>query len=336
MAHRSCFQWLNRVNFQHTRKAVDRENLVAQGILRRLLTGATFTNEHACFWSHDGNDRCVVCGECDSLHHRFWKCPATQSHRDKLEHCLLASLEELPAVTVDHGWTLTSHLAGWWKQYLTTLSNQIPLPEVEPCGELIDVFTDGSCFWPTHEEFRMASWAVCLAGPIHMNASAAETVVLGVGHLAGLIQTAFRAELMALRVTLQWALKWSGVRIWLDCQGVIDRYNLHVIGGKPISMVSSNGDLWQEVFELANSVGLSRIQLVKIDAHVAITDFTPEALRWARINNGCVDSAAKECNKSRGGGFWNHLAGTCRHHGQVATDRRQGSSSPNCCPSDVE
>lgn len=305
VAHRPCFHWLHRVNISHTRKAVDREESVAQGILRRLLTGATFTNEHACFWSHDGNDKCVACGGSDSLHHRFWSCPGTQSHRDKLEPCLLESLEELPAVIVDHGWTLTSHLAGWWKQYLCTLSDRVPVPDVKPCGPLTDVFTDGSCFWPTQEEFRIAAWAVCLAGPIHMNASANETVVLGAGHLAGLIQTAFRAELMALKVTLQWALEWTGVvRIWLDCQGVIDRYNLHAVGGKPVSAVSSNGDLWQEVVDLANSVGLHRIQLVKIDAHVAITDFTPEALRWARINNGCVDSAAKECNKSRGSGFW--------------------------------
>ena len=305
VAHRPGFESLDCVNVPHTRTAVNNLPLVQQGICRRLLAGALVTNEHACFWSQDGNDKCIKCGQPDSLHHRFWQCSGTRAHRAKLDSSLVQVIEELPRVLTDHGWTLRSHLADWWEDYLQHLSTEIPAPECEPQTAVIDVFTDGSCYWPCEAEIRMAAWAVCLAGPVHQNASVDETTVLGSGWLPGVIQTAFRAELMALRVVLQWAVCWRGlVRVWLDCQGVIDRYNLHVIGAHAISAVMPNGDLWHEVVQLANRVGTERIQLIKVTAHVTIHEGLPEALRWAHMNNGCVDRAAKDKNSNRGAQFW--------------------------------
>ena len=304
-AHRPGFRFLEWAEVKHTRQAVLEFPLIQQGMCRRLLAGALVTNEHACFWSQDGNDKCVKCGQPDSLNHRFWHCSGTQHHRDKLNASILQVVDDLPRVLVDHGWTLRSHLASWWEEYLIHLPADVPLPLVQPQSAVIDVFTDGSCYWPREAEFRMAAWAVCLAGPIHLDASVNETCVLGSGWLPGIIQTAFRAELMALRVVLQWAVHWSGmIRVWLDCQGVIDRYNLIVVGAKAISAITPNGDLWHEVVDLAQRVGIDRIQLIKVTAHVTLDDGLPEALRWAHMNNGCADHAAKAKNSNRGDKFW--------------------------------
>lgn len=305
VAHRPSFRWLCRADVSHTRQAVAKMLPRDQGIMRRLLIGSTFTNEHACYWSEDGNAKCIKCGADDSLHHRFWRCPGTCQHREALDCELLNIVDDLPAVLVEHGWTLRSHMDEWWEHYLCQLPVAIPEPLVQPHAEIIDVFTDGSCFWPQEERFRVAAWAACVAGPVHVNADISETRVLGSGHLPGPVQTAFRAELMALRVVLQWAVHWGGyLRIWIDCQGVIDRFQLHVVGSMAVTTATLNSDLWHDIVDSAVQVGVDRIQLVKVDSHAEITEDTPEALRWARLNNGAVDRVAKECNLDRGTQFW--------------------------------
>ena len=55
---------------------------------------------------------------------------------------------------------------------------------------------------------------------------------------------------------------------------------------------------------MTRQVGLDRLQLLKVPAHEEVDDNTPEVLRWARMNNDIVDSAAKTCNGDRGSDFW--------------------------------
>ena len=203
--HRDSFQHFERADVEHTRAALNDFQPSEQGILRRILSGATITNQHACFWSESGTDVCIECGLKDSLKHRFWECVSTRDMRGQLDPAILEALSELPDLLTAHGWTLRSGLEEWWFQYLEGIDDAVPPLSVKPTGGFIDLFTDGSCFWPTEPSYRLASWAVCWAGQPSQMASPADSTLLGAGFLPGLQQTAFRAELTALKIALTWA-----------------------------------------------------------------------------------------------------------------------------------
>jgi ribonuclease HI len=50
--------------------------------------------------------------------------------------------------------------------------------------------------------------------------------------VVGLIQTAYRAELFAVMVALEYAMaRHACVRVWTDCQSVIDAFEKYVCEG---------------------------------------------------------------------------------------------------------
>ena len=299
------FEAFHQVDVAQTREALQQYEPFSQGILRKLMIGSTVTNEHACYWSDTGSELCSQCGARDSLAHRFWHCESTTDLRQQLDPQVRDLVPVLPPVLTSHGWTLKSPLDEWWWSYLHNIPEMSLQPTVVPQLSVIDVFTDGSCFWPTCHQYRLASWAVCLAQPIDRGLHPDAAIVLGAGHLTGVVQTAFRAELMAVLMTLRWATRWDGcTRIWLDCQGVLDKFLLYTQGRHPISSTGRNSDLWMEVVDLAWQIGLSRIQLIKVEAHLETSEETPEVLRWASFYNDGVDKAAKQCNIDRGVEFW--------------------------------
>ena len=323
LPHRPSFKHFDKVDVEHTRAAVATYQPTEQGILRRILSGATTTNQHSCYWSSSGTDACTACGQKDSLHHRFWECLATMPHRQAMDQSVLEILPELPEVLTVHGWTLRSGLEGWFYNYLQQLDASVPNASAVPVGTVIDIFTDGSCLWPTESCFRLASWAVCLAGEPGQTASPNDTVILGSGQLSGLQQTAFRAELTALKMALSWVKDWAGqVRIWMDCQGVIDRHWTYARGHQTVASSAANGDLWLEVVELSRQVGCERVQILKVPAHEEVEDSTPEVLRWARFNNDIADNAARVSNLDRGPVFWTRW----KQHADLVTANRHVAS----------
>ena len=72
----------------------------------------------------------------------------------------------------------------------------------------LDLFTDGSCFWPK-DGWRVAAWSICMTSPSR-NWPAFDSQILGTGCVPGLVQTAFRAELFELCVALSYGVKTCG------------------------------------------------------------------------------------------------------------------------------
>ena len=119
------------------------------------------------------------------------------------------------------------------------------------------------------------------------------------------MQTAFRSELFAVVVSLSWAVLWNkSVRIWTDCQSVIDRCYLIGVGGFRVHQCSANNDLWNEVARLIHELGPDRVRFVKVSAHEEWSSETEEVVRWAQIGNACVDHAARMANNDRGVAAW--------------------------------
>ena len=86
-----------------------------------------------------------------------------------------------------------------------------------------DLFTDGSCHGP-RVPWRLASWAVVMADPHDIGLMGQGSVVPNASPLKGLTQTAFRAEVRAALEALRiGAMLKCKVRIWCDCQGVVER-----------------------------------------------------------------------------------------------------------------
>ena len=70
-----------------------------------------------------------------------------------------------------------------------------PLPDLPPVSECIHLFTDGSCLFQQDPALRFASFAVVLADPA---GDASDSLVVDVGHLPGVLQSSYRAEIYAL------------------------------------------------------------------------------------------------------------------------------------------
>lgn len=136
----------------------------------------------------------------------------------------------------------------------------------------------------------------------------------------GLTQTAFRAELKAVVAALTYARTAQGspqIRLWVDCQGVIDKFLLLVGGQRLLRRTSPNADLWQEVLDLVWDVGRERISITKVPAHVELTEEHSEFERWLIVNNACADRAAGQSNRDRPDSVWrlweHHVAQTLGH-----------------------
>lgn len=58
----------------------------------------------------------------------MWECPATQALRDQLPVDFLCTVDSLPPVLREHGWTVRPSLADAWLKYLDRIPGQVQFP----------------------------------------------------------------------------------------------------------------------------------------------------------------------------------------------------------------
>ena len=75
VSHRKSFQGLEQSDFHATRAFVKSLDVTDQGLFRKALNGARFTNDMVYHYSETGSLCCEFCGAPDSRYHRFWECP---------------------------------------------------------------------------------------------------------------------------------------------------------------------------------------------------------------------------------------------------------------------
>ena len=137
---------------------------------------------------------------------------------------------------------------------------------------IVHLFTDGSCF-RQHDSFqRFASWSVVCAG---YEGDFSDSFVHAAGHLPGLIQSAYRAEVFATRQALKAMARVDGaIAIWTDCVAVVRRLSALLSGSTP-SFAWAHGDLWMDIADLLDDIGHARIRVTKVAAHRATTEVDP-------------------------------------------------------------
>ena len=323
VAHRPSFVDFALVDVRHTRKEYLAASGFDQGVLRKFLNGASFTNEHAYRWSETGNDKCLLCGEADSSWHRLWTCSASASLRAGLPEGFIDLVSRAPLVVSVHGWTLRSAVSDQWLEYLNGLPRDPPLPDVSPPHAILDLFTDGSCLFPTDPDCRLAAFSVVHGAPFSLDYTHRNFRPLVAQPLSGLLQSAFRAELQAVVVALRITYKFGvWVRIWTDSSSVIALFQKHVIDGAVVNFNSKHSDLVQELVGLASDIGKEKIALLKVPAHENKASYDTELEHWLLDGNSAADHAARWANQNRPSTVWQLWS----HHVQSLHDQRQLAS----------
>ena len=161
------------------------------------------------------------------------------------------------------------------------------------CG--VASLTDGACLLPAIPQVWLAAWAVCSA----VSQGDIPVIVAG-GPVAGLLQTAFSAELSAvLAAILVCISKALPCWIYCDCQGVVDRVQGFMLGFPRPNNRGRNSDLWQRIFDAVLQAGPLLKAIVKVRAHQDSDRASDRREAWLRLNNHLVDRAADALNKAR-------------------------------------
>lgn len=265
VSHRRSFQGLANSDFQATREFLRGLIPSDQGLFHKALNGAHFTNDMAYHYSDTGSLCCEFCNGPDSRFHRFWECPVFKSERGKCSEEFFQLLPTLPQSLTNHGWAV---LPSTWKPWIKCLLD-IELPPVEEtCApspgidQWMIVFTDGSCLWPRSKSLRLASWAIVQA---NYNGDPCSSQVVMAGAVPGVLQSTHRAELLAVLQTLRCTKFWGrSVRIWSDCEAVVNRVR-KILAFREVPKINSpNSDLWLDIFMTFTECKSPKLQHIKI------------------------------------------------------------------------
>ena len=303
VSHRSYFQGLAFSDPETTRAFVATLPVSEQGLMRKALNGALFTNDSVCHFSHSGTTVCQFCGEEDSRLHRFWQCKVFSDARKVDLPGFWDSFPQLPMSLLCHGWAIRP---ATWFEWNKCLLN-IPVPDIHatsaPLGEdWIDLFTDGSCLWPRDKAMRLSSWAIVEASP---SGNVCSSQIVWAGQVRGLLQSAYRAELQAVCCAIQYAFYWKRrVRIWSDCKSVVQKFGELVQYNRVLKPNGPHTDLWAEILETTERLGPSSIIITKVAAHQDVSVVPNAFENWAFQHNIVADRAARLSNLQRDSSFW--------------------------------
>ena len=303
VAHRPTFEGLASCDPVSTREFLKALSVSDQGLMRKALNGALFTNDSLCYFSSTGSTVCQFCGEVDSKLHRFWQCQVFSADRQIEDPGFWEVFPKLPNSLVCHGWALRSPTWEMWQRQLLQIQHPVVSHSNSPLGaEWLDLFTDGSCLWPRDRDMRLASWSIVEASP---DGDVHRSQVVWAGPLAGILQSAYRAELRAVCCALQYAVFWKKkVRVWSDCLSVVQKFKQLVFYNRRLKPNEPHFDLWSEVLESVEKLGSEAIKITKVAAHQDVTNITNALECWAFQRNMIADRTARLANLQREADFW--------------------------------
>ena len=186
-----------------------------KSVLRVTLNGTFFTNDAL---KH-------VCGALDGVIHRVWDCPFFHAVRSACTPEDLARVDTEAPCLQAHGWVQEVRAKKLFLQALQMVLDTLFVYESCHLHTLeLDLFVDGACEHPTDPAVRLASWAVHL---VQVTDQAEESLPLAGGVVSGLVQTAARAELLAMVSAVYFAATNNrDARIWCDKQNVVHKTRL--------------------------------------------------------------------------------------------------------------
>ena len=332
LVHRPTFAGLENVDLAELHLALKTFGPVDQVYLRCHLDGTLFTQNARARFCPDVSSKCPWCPAKDGFHHRAWICPHFAACRSHLTSDQLGCLSMLPACLVDHGWPVV--VPEWevfsrWLLQGDGFCRMSPIePSVRHSPQVLELFVDGTCAFPTDVKLRFAAWAITV---VQGGVGSMDNQVLACGYVRGLNQSPFRAELTAVLQATQWAVQHQqAVRIWSDCQGVVKRFHKLLQGGA-IKRNGANSDLWGHLQALVAQHG-ALLQIRQVVSHGSIQQATCYLEEWVYWHNGLTDSAAEGVNFRRPDEFWRDWLGL---HGALKVSPAVAPSHFTCAFTDL-
>ena len=298
VAHRPGFCDVARCDPGHTRKWLRSLRTPDRVLMHKALNGTHITQDGLKYCRKVDDDVCTFCGSSDSRFHRFWVCPYFSDMRTECSADVLALVPHLPAFLTEYGWSIR---ASTTRQWLTMLAAIEPptLSAFCPEGPTLQLFTDGSCVNQGVAELRFAAWAV-VAAPVDDLASA---MVIDCGHLPGLLQHAYRAEIFAVLRAIRAAKHFRrAAMLWSDCEGVVKRVKRILQGGLP-RVNSPNYDLWVLISNEVADAKPNQFSITHVSAHRGDSAVSPLE-EWCFRHNTWADRTAVRTNYARPSEFW--------------------------------
>ena len=205
VAHRPTFNGIEHVDLPELYRALHKFGPVDLVYLRCHLDGTLFTQNGRAKFDSSVSATCPWCTAKDGFHHRAWECPHFAPCRRHFTAEQLAAVGSLPSCLVDHGWPV---VLPEWEIFVGLLLRADGFPRVSPvvppvASEVsVDLFTDGSGAYPRKPKLRFAAWAMTM---VPGGIGTLDNRLILAGHVNGIIQTPYRAELTAVLAAITWA-----------------------------------------------------------------------------------------------------------------------------------
>lgn len=291
VCHRATFEGIQFCDLEVVAQSLKAFSEADRIFVRSAMDGTLYCDIGKDKEQRGSESRCQFCGMQDSFEHRIWHCKTFEKARQQSKFRHLIS--ELPSCLKCHAWPILSFAWVQLVKYfdgITRVDKIIRWP-TDPLPPIVDLFVDGSCACPQYPRVRFASWAVTMAIP---NFSVFDYKVIHKGHLSGVIQTSYRAELTALLVAFQFAaMTGVKVRIWSDNQAAVT-LGRQLLRRSAVKR-NSHSDLVGELAFLAESL-TERVDVVKVVSHCDQSAAEDQAEAWAFWQNSKVDWEAGQIN----------------------------------------
>ena len=294
VSHRPTFNGIEHVDLPELHRALQQFGPVDQVYLRCHLDGTLFTQNGRAKFDTTVSAKCPWCPAKDGFHHRAWECPHFAPCRSHFTSEQLGVIDTFPSCLIDHGWPLV--LPEWevFVGFLLTadgLSRMSPVVPPVASDVAVELFMDGTGAFPREPKLRYAAWAVTLVpGGV---GTLDNHLILG-GHVGGICQTSYRAELTAVLAAIQWATeRGQSVHLWGDCQGVVTGVR-RLLRGLPLKRNRPHSDLWERLESLLGTMDTRMVQICKVVSHGQIAMATGPLEEWAYWHNQLTDLAAAE------------------------------------------
>ena len=302
VAHRISFDGIQWADLGEVQQLFQVFSQTDQVYLRCAMDGTMYTRHGKQHWMQGDSHLCHWCREPDSYEHRLWKCSRFESCRKEIDPSVMQQVDVLPSCLKNHGWPVRSTAQVEFARAL------VAIPEMgrddyqcDQCvGTSHDFFIDGACVLPTDRTCRLSAFAVTVAQPW---ISTWEHSLVVAGHVPGLEQSPFRAELWALFHAVQAATMVQGtVRIWTDCESLLGKVVFFQQSGCGIKINQAHADVWGRIVDMLPEVQ-GRLTFHKVVSHISPSGGSSEVEQWAFWHNGLVDCAASSINRKRSGEF---------------------------------
>ncbi|CAE7600361.1 Pol [Symbiodinium necroappetens] len=272
--------------------------------LAAIQSGAFWCGQQQARFDMGQTGLCPLCQVEDSVEHRLRHCPRYAAAR--VEHAWVLDMwDELPV-------SVTHHLLPPANPHLPAL-HRLLQDGLDTTGQFFCkgsgsgwqcLFTDGSCHTSRSADLALAGWGVILA-------NTGQAVACGT--VPGLLQTAPRAEILALTAAARWALA-TGLPclVWTDaanvCAGVAMILDSGCVPG------TADNDLWSRLAGFLKQLNPRRFLVRHTPSHLdtGLTESPTED--WLAIHNNHADVLAGIANSNRPQTFLEVHGRAVRYH----------------------